>query len=48
MIPFYMTPERVNHSTISNNEIILWTEWFSVISVNGTYIFQWADTDLRR
>lgn len=48
MIPFYMTSERVKHTTISNSEIILWNEWFSVIRVNDTYIFQWADPDLRR
>ena len=40
--------ERINHSTISNTEIILWTEYFEIIKVNNDYIFQWADYDLRR
>ena len=40
--------ERINHSVISNCEIILWNDYFSVIKVNDNYIFQWADRDLRR
>ena len=45
---FEMSKERINHSTISNSQIILYNDLFSLIKVNDNYIFQWADKDLRR
>ena len=40
--------EKINHSTISNTEIILYNDFFSLIKVYDTYIFLPADKGLKR
>lgn len=40
--------EKINHSVVSDSDIIVWNEYFSIIRYKDEYIFQWADRDLRR